>query len=316
MSGELSGILDHVDRISRARPRRGRADLARGRARERAAPRRAAAEPGRASGRSSRRPTPPTAPSASPRRRRERPSSSSSPSPRRSSGSRPASSPADEYFDAYARGGGGRRAQRLPVAAPRTAGARAPEAASSPGVPIAVKDIFCTEGIATTAGSRILEGYVPPYTATAVAQARRRRRPRARQDQHGRVRDGLVERELRLRPGAQPVGPRAASRAAPRAARRRRSPARLAPWAIGTDTGGSIRQPAALCGIVGMKPTYGAISRYGMIAFASSLDQCGPLTRDVTDAALLLRAMEGRDPLRLDLGRDRGRGRAARRART
>jgi aspartyl-tRNA(Asn)/glutamyl-tRNA(Gln) amidotransferase subunit A len=70
----------------------------------------------------------------------------------------------------------------------------------------------------------------------------------------------------------------------------------LAPWAIGTDTGGSIRQPAALCGIVGLKPTYGAVSRYGMIAFASSLDQCGPLTRDVTDAALLLRHMVGRDP--------------------
>ena len=70
----------------------------------------------------------------------------------------------------------------------------------------------------------------------------------------------------------------------------------LAPCAIGTDTGGSIRQPASLCGIVGLKPTYGAISRYGMIAFASSLDQCGPLTRDVTDAALLLAAMQGRDP--------------------
>jgi aspartyl-tRNA(Asn)/glutamyl-tRNA(Gln) amidotransferase subunit A len=70
----------------------------------------------------------------------------------------------------------------------------------------------------------------------------------------------------------------------------------LAPWALGTDTGGSIRQPAALCGIVGLKPTYGAISRYGMIAFASSLDQAGPLTRDVTDAALLLKHMIGRDP--------------------
>ena len=70
----------------------------------------------------------------------------------------------------------------------------------------------------------------------------------------------------------------------------------IAPWAIGTDTGGSIRQPAALCGIVGMKPTYGAVSRYGMIAFASSLDQAGPFTRDVTDAALLLSAMVGHDP--------------------
>ena len=69
-----------------------------------------------------------------------------------------------------------------------------------------------------------------------------------------------------------------------------------APWAIGTDTGGSIRQPAALCGIVGLKPTYGAVSRYGMIAFASSLDQAGPLTRDVTDCALLFGAMVGQDP--------------------
>ncbi len=69
-----------------------------------------------------------------------------------------------------------------------------------------------------------------------------------------------------------------------------------APWAIGTDTGGSIRQPAALCGIVGLKPTYGAVSRYGMIAFASSLDQAGPLTRDVTDAALLFSHMVGKDP--------------------
>ena len=75
----------------------------------------------------------------------------------------------------------------------------------------------------------------------------------------------------------------------------RSRPAR-APWAIGTDTGGSIRQPAALCGIVGLKPTYGAVSRYGMIAFASSLDQAGPFTRDVTDAALLLGAMAGDDP--------------------
>ena len=84
-----------------------------------------------------------------------------------------------------------------------------------------------------------------------------------------------------------------------------------APWAIGTDTGGSIRQPAALCGIVGLKPTYGAVCRYGMIAFASSLDQAGPFTRDVTDAALLLGAMAGRRPVRLDLARPARAGRAA-----
>ena len=87
-----------------------------------------------------------------------------------------------------------------------------------------------------------------------------------------------------------------------------------APWALGTDTGGSIRQPAALCGIVGLKPTYGTVSRYGMIAFASSLDQAGPLTRDVTDAALLLRHMVGNDDARLDLDRLPGRDRAADRA--
>ena len=122
----------------------------------------------------------------------------------------------------------------------------------------------------------------------------RGRRAHAGQDEHGRVRDGLVERELGLRPGRNPWdrervpgGSSGGSAAAVAAG--------LAPWAIGTDTGGSIRQPAALCGIVGLKPTYGAVSRYGMIAFASSLDQCGPLTRDVTDAALLFGHMVGRD---------------------
>jgi aspartyl-tRNA(Asn)/glutamyl-tRNA(Gln) amidotransferase subunit A len=163
------------------------------------------------------------------------------------------------------------------------------------GVPVAVKDIFCTEDIATTAGSRILEGYRPPYTATAVtrlAEAGAGILGKTNMDEfamgssnensaYGPV---LSPWDRERVPGGSSGGSAAAVAG------------RLAPWAIGTDTGGSIRQPASLSGIVGLKPTYGAISRYGMIAFASSLDQCGPLTRDVTDAALLLRAMAGRDP--------------------
>ena len=144
---------------------------------------------------------------------------------------------------------------------------------------------------------------------------------------------GSSNENSRLRAGAATPGTARACPAAPRAAAPPRSPPGLAPWALGTDTGGSIRQPAALCGIVGLKPTYGAVSRYGMIAFASSLDQAGPLTRDVTDAALLLRHMVGRDratatslafpeeialpsgrapgrhPARRARGADRGRGR-------
>jgi aspartyl-tRNA(Asn)/glutamyl-tRNA(Gln) amidotransferase subunit A len=163
------------------------------------------------------------------------------------------------------------------------------------GLPVAVKDIFCTEGIETTAGSRILEGYRPPYTATAVrrlGEAGARLLGKTNMDEFAM---GSSNENSGFGPvrnpwdhGRVPGGSSGGSAAA--------VAGRLAPWAIGTDTGGSIRQPASLCGIVGLKPTYGAISRYGMIAFASSLDQCGPLTRDVTDAALLLRAMEGRDP--------------------
>jgi aspartyl-tRNA(Asn)/glutamyl-tRNA(Gln) amidotransferase subunit A len=163
------------------------------------------------------------------------------------------------------------------------------------GIPVAVKDIFCTEGIETTAASRILEGYRPPYTATAVrrlGEAGARLLGKTNMDEfamgssnensaYGPVRNPWDGERV---PGGSSGGSAAAVGGG------------LAPCAIGTDTGGSIRQPAALCGIVGLKPTYGAISRYGMIAFASSLDQCGPLTRDVTDAALLLNALQGRDP--------------------
>jgi aspartyl-tRNA(Asn)/glutamyl-tRNA(Gln) amidotransferase subunit A len=178
---------------------------------------------------------------------------------------------------------------------PNGGGVRPPGDRSLGGLPVAVKDIFCTEGIETTAGSRILEGYRPPYTSTAVRhlhEAGARVLGKTNMDEFAM---GSSNENSGYGPvlnpwdrGRVPGGSSGGSAAAVAGG--------LAPWAIGTDTGGSIRQPAALCGIVGMKPTYGAISRYGMIAFASSLDQCGPLTRDVTDAALLLRALEGRDP--------------------
>ncbi len=163
------------------------------------------------------------------------------------------------------------------------------------GIPVAVKDIFCTEGSPTTAGSRILEGYVPPYTAAAVrkldaAGARVLGKTNMDEFAMGSSNENSAYGPV-LNPwdrGRVPGGSSGGSAAVVAGG--------LAPCAIGTDTGGSIRQPAALCGIVGLKPTYGAISRYGMIAFASSLDQCGPLTRDVTDAALLLAALQGKDP--------------------
>jgi aspartyl-tRNA(Asn)/glutamyl-tRNA(Gln) amidotransferase subunit A len=166
----------------------------------------------------------------------------------------------------------------------------------SPSIaPVAVKDIFCTEGVPTTAGSRILEGYRPPYTATAVRKLIEAGAPILGKLNMDEFAMGSSNENSAYGPvlnpwdrGRVPGGSSGGSAAAVAGG--------LAPWAIGTDTGGSIRQPASLCGIVGLKPTYGAISRYGMIAFASSLDQCGPLTRDVADAALLLSILQGRDP--------------------
>ena len=163
------------------------------------------------------------------------------------------------------------------------------------GIPIAVKDIFCTEGVPTTAGSRILDGYRPPYSAAAVRRLTGAGASVLGKTNMDEFAMGSSNENSAFGPvlnpwdlGRVPGGSSGGSAAA--------VAGRSAPCAIGTDTGGSIRQPAALCGIVGLKPTYGAISRYGMIAFASSLDQCGPLTRDVTDAALLLSILEGRDP--------------------
>ena len=164
-----------------------------------------------------------------------------------------------------------------------------------PACPIAIKDLFATQGVPSQAGSKILEGYLPPYSATVVEHLTGAGAPllgKTNQDEfamgssteHSAYGPTLNPWDRARVPGGSSGGSAAAVAAG------------TAPWAIGTDTGGSIRQPAALCGIVGMKPTYGAVSRYGMIAFASSLDQAGPFTRDVTDAALLLSAMVGRDP--------------------
>ena len=169
-------------------------------------------------------------------------------------------------------------------------------AVESPSIaPVAVKDIFCTEGAPTTAGSRILEGYRPPYTATAVRKLIEAGAPILGKLNMDEFAMGSSNENSAYGPVLNPwdrsrvPGGSSGGSAAVVAGG-------LAPWAIGTDTGGSIRQPAALCGIVGLKPTYGAISRYGMIAFASSLDQCGPLTRDVSDAALMLAILQGADP--------------------
>jgi aspartyl-tRNA(Asn)/glutamyl-tRNA(Gln) amidotransferase subunit A len=176
---------------------------------------------------------------------------------------------------------------------------RAGTAGSLEGIPVAVKDLFCTEGIATTAGSHILEGFIPPYESTITAnlwQAGGVMLGKTNLDEfamgssnetsffgpvlnpwrRGADDSGLV-------PGGSSGGSAAIVAAG------------AATSAIGTDTGGSIRQPAAFTGIVGMKPTYGRCSRWGIVAFASSLDQAGPMTRSVRDAAIMLGAMAGFD---------------------
>ena len=163
------------------------------------------------------------------------------------------------------------------------------------GVPMAVKDNLCTEGMPTTCSSRILENFVPSYTAEAVK----------RLEEAGAVMLGKTNMDefamgsttetsyfgvtrnpwdLEHVPGGSSGGSCAAVAA------------EECFYALGSDTGGSIRQPSAFCGVVGMKPTYGTVSRYGLIAYGSSLDQIGPVARDVTDCAAVLEAIAGHDP--------------------
>ena len=162
------------------------------------------------------------------------------------------------------------------------------------GVPLALKDIFLTEGVETTAGSRILEGFVPPYDGTAVERLRAAGAVMAGKLNMDEFAMGSSTENSGFKPCRNPwdlqrtPGGSSGGSAAAVAARQ-------VFGSLGTDTGGSIRQPAALCGVVGVKPTYGRVSRYGVIAFASSLDQVGPLARTVGDAALLLGAIAGHD---------------------
>ena len=162
------------------------------------------------------------------------------------------------------------------------------------GLPIAHKDIFCIEGTRTSCGSKMLDNFIAPYTATAVEKLNAAglvTLGKTNMDEfamgssnetsfYGAVNNPWDKSRV---PGGSSGGSAAAVAAG------------LAPWATGTDTGGSIRQPAALCGLTGLKPTYGRVSRYGMIAFASSLDQAGPMARSAEDCALMLQAMSGLD---------------------
>jgi aspartyl-tRNA(Asn)/glutamyl-tRNA(Gln) amidotransferase subunit A len=175
----------------------------------------------------------------------------------------------------------------------RAAGEDLPAAA---GVPIAVKDVLTTTGLPTTCGSRILEGWVPPYDATVVRRLKAAGLPilgKTNMDEfamgssteHSAYGPTRNPWDLDRIPGGSGGGSSAAVASF------------QAPWAIGTDTGGSIRQPAAVTGTVGAKPTYGGVSRYGLVALASSLDQAGPCTRTVLDAALLHEIIGGHDPM-------------------
>src|SRR5919201_1048116 len=175
--------------------------------------------------------------------------------------------------------------QARPVDARRRRGERLGPLA---GLPVAVKDVLCTRGEPTTCGSKILEGFRPPYDAHVIARLRQADAVLLGKTNMDEFAMGSSTENSAYQVTRIPGGSSGGSAAAVAAGE--------TPLALGTDTGGSIRQPAGLCGVVGFKPTYGRVSRFGLVAYGSSLDQVGPFAHDVADTALLLEVIAGHDP--------------------